>query len=458
MAKVKKQKINFIVTDLDDTIWDWLTMWYESFNPYLNRISKEFNIDINELKADFKRIHQKYNSSESSFVYEDLTCLTQDQKREFRNDNPEKKSIIHEYNSLKKNNLNFCKDVLKTLKKLKEKGVMIIGFTESNAFYTKYRIKHLELDGLIDYVYAPIDYGVPSSVYKIYPEDYWEPEITEFRYLSKNTRKPAPDILEVILKDFNASKENTIYIGDKLDKDVYMANEAAVTSVYAKYGHNIDTDKYQLLRDVTHWSQEDVEREKEYKKSNAQNSIAKYELKKSFSEIMTLFDYYEFDTVVKNKNFQNILPIWEKTIEVQQHFNDIELRIRNFALTAFTFILGAIGYLELGSNKITITVFGLSIPYSAIVAIIGCFILFAFFYMDKYWYHRLLVGAVEQGDFIERRWKKNIPEIELTRTIGNSSPHKFLWKWSVHSNHKYRIFYGLLFFVLIAIVVILLFF
>lgn len=35
---------------------------------------------------------------------------------------------------------------------------------------------------------------------------------TEFRYLAKNTRKPAPEILEIIIRDFKASKENAIYI------------------------------------------------------------------------------------------------------------------------------------------------------------------------------------------------------------------------------------------------------
>ena len=35
------------------------------------------------------------------------------------------------------------------------------------------------------------------------------------------------------------------------------------------------------------------------------------------------------------------IEIWKQTVTVQQHFNDIEWRIRGLALTAATFALGA---------------------------------------------------------------------------------------------------------------------
>lgn len=38
------KEIRCIVTDLDDTIWDWLTMWHSSFEPFLTRIQREFGI------------------------------------------------------------------------------------------------------------------------------------------------------------------------------------------------------------------------------------------------------------------------------------------------------------------------------------------------------------------------------------------------------------------------------
>jgi phosphoglycolate phosphatase-like HAD superfamily hydrolase len=439
---VAKKKINFVVTDLDDTIWDWLKMWHNSFDPYIKRISSEFNVDIETLTSEFKRIHQKYGSSEFSFVYHELTCLNNTQKEQFHKESKNKKSIIHEYNSLKKNNLTLYPNVLETLQKIKSSGALIIGFTESNAFFTKYRLKHLALDGIFDYIYAPVDMGVPETVYKHYPEDFWQPEITEMRYLSKDVVKPRPDILEIILRDFNADKSHTIYIGDKLHKDIYMANEASVISVYAKYGHQIENEQYELLRDVTHWEYEDVQREKEFKANHLLNPIANFTLEKSFNEISNYFEFFQYEHRINNKDAPEIIKIWEKVIDVQQHFNDIALRIRSIAITAFTFIIGGIGYSE--NKELSHQICNLVLPYSTVLAFFGIVILGAFFYMDRLWYHKLLEGAVKQGTLIEKRWFKIIPEIMLTHAINDSSPHRGLFGCKIHSKTKFIIFYGLL--------------
>jgi phosphoglycolate phosphatase len=291
---MQKKKINFVITDLDDTIWDWLTMWIKSFEPYLIRISEEFDIPLNDLKRDFKALHQKYHTSEASFIYDDLDTLTEKEKSLFRNEKDEGKSILHEYYYNKKNNLHFNNGVLETLNYLKKEGVLVVAFTESNAFFTKYRMKHLEIDGLFDRVYSPADFTLPESVYRNYSDDFWEPKHTKFEYLPNKTHKPAPKILETIVNDYSGDKENIIYIGDKLDKDVYMANETNISSVYAKYGHINNIKAYELLREVTHWSKEDVQREKDFKENHSINPIATYILEDSFSELKEMFKFFPF--------------------------------------------------------------------------------------------------------------------------------------------------------------------
>ena len=39
-----------------------------------------------------------------------------------------------------------------------------------------------------------------------------------------------------------------------------------------------------------------------------------------------------------------LVEIWKKVVDVQQHFNDIELRIRNFALALIGAFLAVAGY------------------------------------------------------------------------------------------------------------------
>ncbi|WP_254526721.1 MULTISPECIES: HAD family hydrolase [unclassified Sphingobacterium] len=455
-----QKRVNFVVTDLDDTIWDWLNMWHNSFSPYLNRISAEFNLDITELKNDFKQLHQKYGTTEASFIIDDLKQLNELHLKKIYEETNAGKSIIHEYYSNKKNNLLLFEDTLKTLSSIKSSGAMIIGFTESHSFYTKYRLKTLNIDGLIDCIYAPVDAELPDSVKKYYPEGYWEPQRTEFRYLSREVKKPNSEILEIILKDFNAKKENTIYIGDKLARDIFMAKEAGITSVYAHYGDKTDGAEYDLLREVTHWSNEDVEREIKFKADfKGKTIIPDVVLDKTIKELMDSFEFYSFDRRDKHDNIKSTVEVWKKVVDVQQHFNDLELRIRNYALTLFTAIVAGIGLLE--KEKIQLSLIGLDIPASTLLGFAGILTLVAFWYMDRYWYHKLLLGAVKQGQYIETMHAGVLPELGLTTAIGKSSPQKISCGkkilLTIHSSSKYWIFYGLLFTPLIILTVALFF-
>lgn len=152
-------------------------------------------------------------------------------------------------------------------------------------------------------------------------------------------------------------------------------------------------------------------------------------------------------------NLDETLKVWEKTIEVQQHFNDIELQIRNYTLTLFTAIIAGIGYLL--KEKINIIFHNYIIPSSAIAAFIGIVIMCTFYFMDKYWYHKLLKGSVAHALIIENLIKATNPEIVLTSTIGSFSAVKF-FGFKLNSDYKYFFFYYPLILIFLALYVALL--
>lgn len=84
---------------------------------------------------------------------------------------------------------------------------------------------------------------------------------------------------------------------------------------------------------------------------------------------------------------------WKTTVSVQQHFNDLELRIRNFAITFTTAVLGLAGLAlkELSSS-----------PLPVALLFIGALGWGAFYFMDRFWYHRFLDAAGEHAGKIER--------------------------------------------------------
>ncbi|AGK76783.1 hypothetical protein AB0407_12555 [Streptomyces microflavus] len=138
------------------------------------------------------------------------------------------------------------------------------------------------------------------------------------------------------------------------------------------------------------------------------------------------------------------LEMWKQTIAVQQHFNDIEWRIRGLALTALTFALGAAAVAA--REKSTIQLFDWRIQLSSSLLSIGLILWLAFYFVDQIWYHRLLIGAVKHGEALEVTLREKLPEAGLTHAISANSPYPVNFKVGVitiGSSAKMRIFYGI---------------
>ena len=129
---------------------------------------------------------------------------------------------------------------------------------------------------------------------------------------------------------------------------------------------------------------------------------------------------------------------------MQQHFNDLELRIRNFALIVTGAFLGLGGYAIKDGG--IINAFGLEVSIVGLVVFSAIFPLFAFYFMDRLWYHRLLDGSVKAGVEAELALKHLGYKVDLGSKISEYSPFT-LWLTSgtkIHSKTKMDIFYLML--------------
>jgi FMN phosphatase YigB (HAD superfamily) len=81
----------------------------------------------------------------------------------------------------------------------------------------------------------------------------------------RDERKPNPRLLVDICRHEGAELSSSYYLGDSLVRDVAMAKEAGVTAIWARYGTKYDPDCWKYLVKITHWTDEDVNREKSLK-------------------------------------------------------------------------------------------------------------------------------------------------------------------------------------------------
>ncbi|MDH5858646.1 HAD family hydrolase [Lampropedia aestuarii] len=275
-----------LITDVDNTLFDWQKLWYECFSAMSKTAIEISGIEANDFYSECSSIHQKYGTSEYAFVLNELPSF----KRMYGDRVLEAmQSSIDSFRKARSKNLRLYPGVEEALDRLRDAGVTIAAFTESQAFYTNYRFRKLGLDQKVDYLYSPVDHDLPrevNSIRKYSPENYLLKN-TEHRFIPYGEYKPNPHILLSIIEELEFNIEDTVYIGDNLLKDVFMAQQANVTDVYAAYGaaqHR--AEEYDLLKKVTHWTPEMVEREQAALKPGAIKPT--YTLSKNFSEILKI--------------------------------------------------------------------------------------------------------------------------------------------------------------------------
>jgi FMN phosphatase YigB (HAD superfamily) len=276
-----------LLTDFDNTLYDWFGMWHASFSAMVEEIAKISGLDEKVLYPEIRVIHQKYRTSEYAFLIEEIPSL----KALYPDSDLTKvfDKAIHAYRSARKRSLVLYEGVRETLSSLRSKGVLIAIYTESRAYYTNYRIRKLGLDDLVDVVFSPPDHEIPLSAaaYNLGGSDGTNRLLhARHVFLPPGVLKPNPEVLLDIVKEIGRRPLDCVYVGDSLMKDVAMAQDAGVADVLAEYGvvqHHLG---YDLLRKVSHWSEEDVQREKAVSKSR---SVTPTHIIDNFSQIDSFF-------------------------------------------------------------------------------------------------------------------------------------------------------------------------
>lgn len=253
-----------LITDLDNTLYDWVQIWYEGFRALVDSVVIASGIDRDTLLAEIRVVHQHHGTSEYTFLLQELPSL---RKKHSRDEIPKVYAdAIHAHNSARLKALRLYPAVQSTLEHIKTAGATIIAYTESMAFHTNYRIRQLQLDGLIDYLYSSPDHDFPIGVerqdIRKYANQEYDLVHTVHRHTPRGVLKPSREVLEAILQDTGFQPGDAVYVGDSLMKDVRMARDVGVDAVLANYGQVHTSTAYELLRRVSHWTDSDIERER----------------------------------------------------------------------------------------------------------------------------------------------------------------------------------------------------
>ncbi len=243
-----------LVCDLDNTLFDAAGAWAASFEAMLRVIVESGLIDRHTLLKAFRRAHVEYQVTELRHA---LSLLVELHPR-----NPEWLGALFRggraYRLAYANRLDLYRNVRDTLIELRQRhGMRTIGYTESAATVSEGRVRFLGLDELIHVVYVSRDPDIDPA--RVKPELALWPLVAlrcrsaSIRTLPRDLVKPDPQALRAILTECEITPEQALYVGDHLHKDIPMATQAGVASVWARYGTQRSAADAALLADVCHW-------------------------------------------------------------------------------------------------------------------------------------------------------------------------------------------------------------
>ena len=279
--------ITLLIVDIDNTLFDWFDFWYNSFTAMVNAVLDRTQIDRDVLLREIREVHQRHGTTEYTWVLQDVPSVSALPKSL-------QQQVIDAgrvaFSEARERTAHLYVDVDSTLRAVKRTGARIVGFTESQSFYTIQRLLRFGLDGVLDALYCREEHVKPADVdlesLRSRPPDAYILKKTSVVELKTHNRKPDQQILLRIASDFQAPLDQVLYVGDSKMKDIYMAQRAGVHDAFAEYGQSMNRQGYDLLRAVSSWTSEEIAKEK----------LMAIEVKptvvlKSFSE---LFRYFTF--------------------------------------------------------------------------------------------------------------------------------------------------------------------
>jgi FMN phosphatase YigB (HAD superfamily) len=244
----RKQKVSVLITDLDNTLYDWVDHWHQAFAPVFEAARLEHGIEPERFFTEIRAVFKQHGTDEYAFFWEEMPCLREAAGGQ---------AVLSAFDDLialhrdrRHSGLKPYSGVIKTLETLQAKGTMIIGYTESMACYALPRLRLTGLDRFLTRLYARRSHAVPGGLDAVHVKAYGfehchQPAVPSV--LTPHDRlKPDPAILRDIVEWTGQPAERIVYLGDNLHKDIEMARAAGILDIHAAYGAVSLDNRFQL--------------------------------------------------------------------------------------------------------------------------------------------------------------------------------------------------------------------
>ncbi len=259
-----------IVTDIDNTVFDWVTYYVHSFSALLRKVESITKIPYVTLATESQDVFTRHGSIEYPFLIQELPSVVAhygdniDQMLMEAVD-PGRSMFLKTAESF----LRPYAGVRETLEKIRttHPDLPLVALTDAPRYVAMWKLNKLGLLPHFSAVYGLADPRIPTCErngrVKVDPEILLKhlQQVNfgfkgRIRILPDEYEKPGTRGLKTVLMDYGldedpAHRQSVLWVGDNLRKDVGLGQRLGVRTAWAKYGVLADEDLYKSLHEFS---------------------------------------------------------------------------------------------------------------------------------------------------------------------------------------------------------------
>ncbi len=281
------KQVDVAVFDLDNTLYDWYASFLPAFYSMVDVATSILDCDREGLLDELRAVHIRHHDVEHPFSLLETPTI---QKLSHETSPAEARRIVdpafHTFNKARKDNLALFPGVRTTLNELRSREIRLVAFTDSSYFATLRRVRQLDLVDVFERIFCR---AKGESILSPSPEPTVDTLAAITTELPASETKPDPAVLKDIAKNEKTKPSSMAYIGDSISKDVLMARKAGCFAIWAKYGVRRDPAMYNRLVRISHWTEEDIVRERNFAQE-ASTITPDFTCENSISELLGVLE------------------------------------------------------------------------------------------------------------------------------------------------------------------------
>ncbi len=240
-----------VITDLDNTIYDFARYYEAGLAGLISRICVEFDFTTSEAVARLREVYTARRSIEYPFAIEEfpeLRSMTEETQSKFV------REALAAFWDGATGQLEAYRTVKETLRHLDQEGIPVIAYTDAPIHEAMRRLRALGIDryfsGIVAQSWFRRRNGTIVVLLGELPGHRRASRHLKFVWrASWDNRKPCELIYQKIALGIGVNPRNIVVIGDSVERDLLPAIALGCTGIWASYGKR-STDGEGLLRQV----------------------------------------------------------------------------------------------------------------------------------------------------------------------------------------------------------------